>query len=189
MRLRYTAGMRIKLGLVLFTATLSAQTPSPLPPGPIGPPVQVFPPAIRLFLDLSDSQVQTIQRQNLELARFTAGKALRASQVQAEIGQETNRPNLDPLALGLRYTELEVIRREIESEQNHARERIRQALTEPQRARLRALEEILNLLPIYNEAAAVNLVERFGGGFARAGVPGGGFAGVIFPAAEPETAP
>ena len=143
------------LPLFLVAASLGAQIPGPLPPGFVGP---TFPAAIRLFLDLSDSQVQTIQQQNADLERFAAGKYLRASQVQQEIAQETARPGLDPMALGLRYTELEVIRRELQDEFRRTRDRIRQALTEPQQAKLASLEAILKLLPIYNEAASVNLV-------------------------------
>jgi len=150
------------LPLFLLTASLGAQIPGPLPPGFVGPPVAAFPAAIRLFLDLSDSQVQTIQQQNADLGRFAAGKSLRASQVQQEIAQETARPGLDPLALGLRYTELEVIRRELQDEFRRTRDRIRRALTEPQRAKLRSLEDIFKLLPIYSEAANVNLVENPG---------------------------
>ena len=148
------------LPLFLLAASLGAQITGPLPPGFVGPS---FPAAIRLFLDLSDSQVQTIQQQNDDLGRFASGKFLRASQVQQEIAQETARPGLDPLALGLRYTELEVIRRELQDEFRRTRDRIRQALTEPQRAKLGSLEAILKLLPIYSEAASVNLVENPGG--------------------------
>ena len=153
------------LPLFLLAASLGAQIPGPLPPpGFVGPN---FPAAIRLFLDLSDSQVQTIQQQNADLGRFAAGKSLRASQVQQEIAQETARPGLDPLALGLRYTELEVIRRELQDEFRRTRDRIRQALTEPQRAKLGSLEAILKLLPIYSEAASVNLVENQNPGIIR----------------------
>ena len=148
------------LPLFLLAASLGAQIPGPQPPGFVGPS---FPAAIRLFLDLSDSQVQTIQQQNADLGRFAAGKSIRASQVQQEIAQETARPGLDPLALGLRYTELEVIRRELQDEFRRTRDRIRQALTEPQRAKLASLEAIFKLVPIYSEAASVNLVENPGG--------------------------
>ena len=79
--------------------------------------------------------------------------------MQQEIAQETARPGLDPLALGLRYTELEVIRRELQDEFRRTRDRIRQA----QRTKLGSLEAILKLLPIYSEAVNVNLVGNPGG--------------------------
>ena len=151
------------LSVLVLAGTLLAQAPGPFPPGP--PP---FPAAIRLFLDLSDTQVETIRNLNADFSRLVSNKLRRLSQVQAEIGEKTARDPLDPMSIGLSYVEIEVIRRELNAELTRLRAKISQLLAEPQRARLKALEDITKLFPIYSEAVSVNLIEQpadFGGPF------------------------
>lgn len=172
-----------------FVATTLAQFPgqiTPLPPGQVPP--QSFPAALRLFLDLSDAQVDSIRNLNADFARFATGKLRRVSQVQGEIAEETAKSPLDPMALGLRYAEIEAIRRQLVEEQGKLRNAVRAVLNDPQRGRLKALEDITKLLPIYSEGVSVNLVE----GFATFGITGGFIPGIRagigdFPAgAEPD---
>jgi len=149
----------------VFVAAMFAQLPGPIPPVPPGqvPPAPAFPAALRLFLDLSDAQVDSMRNLNADYVRFATGKFRRVSQVQGEIADETAKSPLDPMGLGLRYAEIEAIRRQLVEEQAKLRNAIRAVLNDPQRARLKALEDIAKLLPIYGEAVSVNLIEGFGG--------------------------
>ncbi len=141
------------VALFLAASLLSAQGMAPGAPGPAA-----FPAALRLFLDLSDQQVIAIQNLNLEFSRFVNTKERRVQQVRFEIAQETAKQPLDPMALGLRYAEIETIRRQVEEEETRLRARIQQLLNDAQRARLKALEDALKLQPIYGEAVAVRLL-------------------------------
>lgn len=144
---------------VLFfiaTGLVWAQTPMPTPgPAPLPGPV---PQALRLFLGLTDEQVKLIADKNLEFARFVAEKSRRQRQVQTEIAAETRKETLDPMALGLRYMELELIRREIRAAEDKLRADLRKALTAEQNAKLDALQKALELLPLYQQAVGIHLL-------------------------------
>ena len=76
-------------------------------------PVSRFSPLVREHFSLTDAQVNNIQRQNDEYLFWSRTKYERMSEVQREIAFETARQPIDPMALGVRYLELELIRREI----------------------------------------------------------------------------
>src|SRR5713101_2313963 len=88
-----------------FVAT--AQTPPPPSPVPF------FPADLKQYFSLSDSQVSVIIQLNADYNRLAASKQQRMFEVQREISEETAKEMLDPVGLGLRYVELEVIRREL----------------------------------------------------------------------------
>ncbi|MGH9658711.1 MAG: hypothetical protein ACRD96_09215 [Bryobacteraceae bacterium] len=122
------------------------------------PPVQVFPAELRQFLELSEAQVGSISALNAEFGRFTILKQLRIAQVQAEIAEETRKESPDAAALGVRYLELEAIRRHLVDEQARVREGVRAVLNDAQRVKLRVLEDARNLAPRIAEAECVNLL-------------------------------
>lgn len=135
-------------------ASSFAQAPGPIMPGP-----PRFPAALRLYLELTDTQIDAITFLNAEYERFAQTKRRRMNQVQQEIAEETAREPLDPMALGLSYAELEASRRQLNAELARTRSRIRAVLSEPQSMKLKALEDVIKLLPIYSEAVQVNLLE------------------------------
>lgn len=143
--------------VLVFALTLAAQVPGPVP-SPIPGPAP-FPTALRLYLELTSTQEETIRNLNADYNRLAATKMRRANQVQQEIIEETAKEPLDPMALGLRYAEIESIRRQLAQELERTRAKVRAALTEPQRGKLKILEDALKLLPLYSEAVGVNLLE------------------------------
>ena len=76
------------------------------------------------FLGLSPQQVAAVKKSNGEYADWTALKVSRIVQVDLELLQEASRSLLDPKALGVRYAELEVIRRERVDRLNNLRAQI-----------------------------------------------------------------
>jgi hypothetical protein len=152
---------------------------------PALPVVPSFPPALRLFLNLSDTQIQMIRDLNVDYIRFVATKARRLNQVQQEITDETQKQVLDPMALGLRYVEIEAIRREVNDELTKLQAKVRDSLSDTQRQMLSTLEDAIKLLPIYSEAVQVHLVAP-----AETGVPRvvtGGFTFAPDPLSPPVT--
>lgn len=153
--LLYDVLMRLfAAGLVLAQcAVLWAQAP-PLPP------IRdlLFPQQVKQYVGLTDEQVARIVRLNAGLAQFQALKAARQIQVRIEIAQETRRDALDATALGLRYLELEVIRREVEAEQRKVVAAVQALLTEPQKTKVAALRQVLSDYGTACAAVAANVV-------------------------------
>ena len=113
---------------------------------------------VKEFLQLSDSQVQSIFTNNDEYGRWALGKQSRIRQVQTEIAQETVKQNLDPMALGVRYTEIELICRDIRQQVPVYLKKNTDVLTESQKAKLKVLEDAVKLAPVISEAQNGNLI-------------------------------
>ena len=113
---------------------------------------------IRTYLALTDEQVAKMQRQNDDYSRWAALRQRRMSEVQLEIAVETAKSPLDPAALGVRYAEVEAIRREI-AERGAALVPANVAvLTEAQKVKLKALEEALKLASTGDQAKSLKLL-------------------------------
>lgn len=135
-----------------LTAGAAAQT-MPIPHAP-------FPPAVKSYVGLTDEQTVRILRLNSELAQFMTSKLRRQIQVRAEIGQETRKEALDATALGLRYLELEVIRRELADERKKTVRAVHALLNEPQKVKVAALEQALRDRSTACAAVALQLLEE-----------------------------
>lgn len=146
--------MRPLIVTIAAAAALLAQTSPPGQPTP-GPAI---PQTLVQYLQLTPEQIRQITQKNTEFNRFVAEKNRRAAQVRSEIAAETRKQTLDPMALGLRYMELELIRREINTAEDKLRAELRKAMTAEQVNRLRALEAAMELVPLYYQAGAVRLV-------------------------------
>ena len=114
------------------------------------------------FLELSDSQVEAILRNNDEINQWIAEKEARASRVVAEMAAETVKDAPEPLALGVRYVELELLCRELSSKTAEFRKKNAATLSDPQRLKLKVLEEAIRLAPVINEAQTGNLLDSRG---------------------------
>jgi hypothetical protein len=140
-------------GLFLMSLSVSAQT------FPFAPPLS---PELIQYLGLNDSQTTAIRQANNSYLQFTMQKSLRSSQVRSEIAVETGRPTLDPMAIGLRYLELEAIQREIAAEELRTRTTIQAILTDAQKTKVKVLEDAVKLQPLVCDAQSVRIL----GGFA-----------------------
>ena len=83
---------------------------------------------------------------------------MRISEIRRQIGQETAKEVLDPLALGTRYAEVEGICREVGKRAESLRQENLRVLTDPQKAKLKTLSDALQLVNIISEAQSVNLL-------------------------------
>lgn len=132
--------MRILLGLLLFAGALYSQS-------------SAAPPTLAQYLGLTDAQVQAISEVSQSYSGFSSQKAERAWTVRTELTQETAKETLDPMALGLRYLELEAIHRALVSENAAAVKKVQALMTPEQIAKLNALNEALKLYPTACNAA------------------------------------
>lgn len=113
---------------------------------------------VKAFLQLSDSQLQTILANNDDYMQWSFGKQARIQQVQNEIAAETAKDSLDPLALGLRYVEIQTICREIRDRVVETRTRNADVLNQDQKTKLKILDDAMKLAPVIAEAQAGNLL-------------------------------
>ena len=145
---------RIPLMILLAAASLLAQ-------GPIGPPSPVrflFPPELAAYLQLTQEQTGRLAQQQTENLRFSAQKQLRIAQVQQEIAEWTEAEPLDPGQLGIRYAEVEAIRRELRDAEGKMRQSMLAVLNDAQKARLKMLDDAQKLQFRINEANCVGLL-------------------------------
>ncbi|MDQ6699722.1 MAG: hypothetical protein M3Z36_06020 [Acidobacteriota bacterium] len=82
------------------------------------------------------------------------GRQQRIADVQIEIRVETAKERPDPMALGVRYVELQLLSNDLQYQANQVRQRARTALTGDQAARLKALDDLAA------SAQALNLLLR-----------------------------
>ena len=118
-----------------------------------------FPPQLKTYLELTGDQVTSIKKANTDLNTFLGTKLQRQFQVQAELAQETSKQTPDPMAIGLRYVELEAIRRELQAEQQKTVTAVQNILTTPQKAKVAVLQQALQLYPTACSAVEQNLLE------------------------------
>lgn len=120
---------------------------------------QELPTPLEYYLDLTREQSRSIARNEADFELFQRQKADRAGRVRAEIAAENARRPLDPAGLGLRYVELETIRRELD-EQTRTRALANQRLLTPaQRAKLGALDSARRLQELVSMGVCTGLID------------------------------
>ena len=141
-------------------------------------PMFRFPEKLREFLALTEAQAIKISEQNSAFLRWSQPRSQRMFEVQFEILGETAREPLDPAALGVRYAEVEAIRREIAERNTKLIAENVAVLTPVQVIKLKALEEALKLVSTGWEAQSVKLLPDACSGVADVFTGGiGGFIG------------
>ncbi len=163
--------MRNLLLVLIATASAWGQGPIVLRPFPS------FLAQIREYLVLTEAQFNRIQQQNTDFSRWSLGQSQRMSEVQREISVETARQPLDPVALGLRYAEVETIRRVIAERGAKLIPENIAVLTDLQKMKLKALEEAMRLAETAgSEARSIRLVPDSCGAYS---FSPGGFANFL----------
>jgi predicted DNA-binding protein (UPF0251 family) len=141
----------MKIAILSLVAAAAALGQSPRP-------IALFPPELKAYLGLTDAQTEAISRANSDYVEYGAQKSARMIQVQQEIAAETAKEVLDPGALGVRYAELEAIRRDLADQLQRTREKATAQLTEAQKTKLRTLDEARKLQGVIREAECTNLL-------------------------------
>ncbi|MBC7924156.1 MAG: hypothetical protein H7039_00715 [Bryobacteraceae bacterium] len=146
------------IAVVMSVVALAAQdVPNPLPSN------------LTAYLELTEAQVRQIAQTNHDLTTLTASRENRSVQVQLEIYIELGKPDPDAMALGLRYRELESIRREIASQQEGTVIAVQSFLTAAQKQKLATLTEALRIYGTACNARSWNFLAPLPSGT----VPGG----------------
>lgn len=161
--MRYTVWA---MAAVLAVGTAGAQNPGE------AMPVRLWP-QISKYLELTPQQTLELLRIQSEWSLYLASKVRRVAQVESELRDVTLAEVVDPMALGLRYMELEAICRESRQTDARLRERARKLLKADQAAKLAVLEQAYRLLPVIADADAAKLMD--------APLPGLDLAGVGSP--------
>lgn len=126
---------------------------------------------IKSYLQLSDSQYRTVVSNNDQFYEWYGVKQRRMAEVRIEIAQEAAKDTIDPMALGIRYTEVELICRDI-SQRTVATQKMNiDVLTDSQKVKLKTLEDAIKLAPVISDAQNARLLA--GSSFV------GGYSGII----------
>jgi hypothetical protein len=142
--------MRIAiLWLALGVSVSMAQTILPIP---------LFPVQLKEYIGLSDDQINQIEAVRAQFASFQQVRLLRQYQLQAEIATEIAKTAPDPLALGVRYAEIESIRRALQTQQAATVTQTQAILNAGQRAKLIVLQQTLVLYSTACSAVDQNLI-------------------------------
>ncbi len=149
------------LKLVLMGTTMAAAW-AQVRPFPYDPYAEV-----KQFLDLTADQSSKLNSIQAQYQLLVQNKLGRVNQVNQEIDQETARPSLDATALGVRYLELEVICREMQRAAAGISTSSLAVLTDPQKIKLKQLEDTAKLAPIISQAQSLGLLPGVGLGSAR----------------------
>ncbi|MFN7923812.1 MAG: hypothetical protein U0Q16_27165 [Bryobacteraceae bacterium] len=130
---------------------------------------------LQRFLQLTDKQLETILANNDEHNQWYFQKQARVFDLQREIDSETTKEVLDPMALGVRYAEMETICREYQSRAQQDRTRNTAILTADQKARLKVLEDARSLESTISAAQNLNVLDSPNGPSSFIGQTSGGF--------------
>ncbi len=141
---------------ILCAFAIAGHAQSPLPPLPIDAPDPFA--GIKQFIGLTNDQYGKVLAINAQYNRISQTKQERADQVNLEINQETAKPNLDAMALGVRYLELEVICRELRAAATAVPVSSLSVLTDVQKARLKQLDDAVKLGQTISEAQSLGLL-------------------------------
>ena len=109
-------------------------------------------PQLKAYLALTDAQISQIGENLTQYSQLVNQRQQRMFQVQGEIRQETAKSPLDPMALGMRYAEIETICRNVKDEAVAAQNRNLALLTDAQKTKLKTLQDAYSLWPIIAEA-------------------------------------
>ncbi|MCC6395009.1 MAG: hypothetical protein IT167_30735 [Bryobacterales bacterium] len=142
--------MRALVLLCCFAAAIPAQAPQPAVP-----PV---PDALRQYFDLSPDQVDALARLNDGFDHAAYPLRQRMAQLEQEIASLTAEAVPDPMALGVRYAEMEAIRRQLKDNLGKLRADARGTMTDEQRARLDRLDEAVRLQSVITQAGCFRLL-------------------------------
>ena len=136
------------------------------------------------FLQLTDEQVNAIQKNNDAYNALASDKRQRISQVQNEITVETAKEFLDPMAIGVRYAEIEAICRVLMESAVKTQKTNLAVLNDAQTGKLKVLEDAMALAPVIGEGQGAGMLGaitsapwNLTGAYSNWGSPSGYFMG------------
>jgi hypothetical protein len=118
-----------------------------------------FPTDLKQYLNLTAREVAAIHEAATRYNQAAASKQLRLIEIRNEIDAETRKTRPDALTLGVKYNEIESIRRELATQLAALRDQLQASLGRTQRDKLNALDDARNLLPIAYDAQCENLID------------------------------
>jgi hypothetical protein len=117
-----------------------------------------FPQELKNFLSLTDSQADAVGKAVAAYDGLVNQKSQRLNQIQVEVAAELRKDPLDPMAIGLYYAEAESIARGMRSELNAMRVKVTGLLTEPQKTKLKSLEDAMKLSVTVSQAQCLGFL-------------------------------
>ena len=148
----------VRSGDFLFTGLPVFLPYIPPAPGPTFCGSPMFPLALREYLNVTDPQVASIAQASADYNDVNQRRQARIAEVQIEIRDETAKAQPDPVALGLRYVEIQLLSTDLQNQAARLRERARAALTGEQAVRLKTLDDLAAGQPALNTLQGCDLL-------------------------------
>ncbi len=142
---------------LLFTLLVLSQAALPESVLIVGPGVGMSP-TLATNLELTEEQLGKIQELQSSSNIFQQRQTQRQLELQVAIATETAKESPDPFIIGTHYVELETIQRNLAKEKTNVMNRIQEHLSDPQKAKLAQLSEVLSAYPMACEAVNANLI-------------------------------
>ncbi len=114
--------------------------------------------ALKSYLGLSDTQVASLRQARTDAFDQAKPNMKDAAQKARDLRAEMNKANPDPNTVGRLMTEMKQMREQGRSTQTQVRDKSISVLTEPQKAKLKALEEAAALQDAVREARMSGLL-------------------------------
>jgi hypothetical protein len=130
---------------------------------PIALPQQQALFALRQFLGLTDSQISAIVQNNDDYNTFSLQQQQNIQQARIQIAKETAKDQIDPMALGSLYAAIETSCRGLRVNAAAAQQQNIAVLTDDQKAKLSALNSVMNLGPVITVSQAQSAIEAANG--------------------------
>jgi len=115
-------------------------------------------PSLAAYLSPTTAQTASMRQLQAAYSDFAAQKQERIAQVRREIATLTNADQLDPLAIGNAYAEIEAIQRDLRDKQAGLTSDLQKLLTEPQKAKVKTVADAESLQGVISQAECENLL-------------------------------
>ncbi|MDQ6665359.1 MAG: periplasmic heavy metal sensor [Acidobacteriota bacterium] len=144
---------------VSLTGFLSVALPYvPPAPAPTFCGSSVFPLALREYLNATDAEIAAIAQSSMDYNDLYQRRQNRIGDVQVEIRDETAKDRPDPVELGVRYVELQMISKDLQQQSADFRQRARGALTGDRAAKLKLLDDLVAAQPALSVLQSCDLL-------------------------------
>ena len=114
--------------------------------------------ALKTYLGLSDTQVASLRQARTDAVEQAKPNLKDGAQKARDLRAEMNKANPDPNTVGRLMTEMKQMREQGRSAQTQVREKSLAVLSEPQKAKLKALDEAAALQDTVREARMSGLL-------------------------------
>jgi len=151
----YNVTKRITLMTAALAASLLAQPPAG---GPGERRMRPNHDAIKAHLNLSDSQVQTLEQIRQQQMDAVRPMMQQIGEKHGALSDLMQKGGADPTAVGKLVLEIDALEKSLSQKRSSFADQARNSLTADQKAKLKALDDMRKAMPVMDQATALSLL-------------------------------